>query len=187
MTRELEVLQAGHGLTRALVEGLTPDDLSLPTPCRDWDVRALLVHVVAATDGLVAMLRDEPPDWGKDALGDDPPAAVRRSLEAALAAWSEPGAVDRRSQQMPGMRVVDFAMGDAVAHAWDLSSALGRAADLDPALVQVVLDRWGGEPAEEGRTWGAFGPRADVPADAPVLDRLLGELGRDPAFTAAPR
>ncbi len=179
------MLRAGYARTTAHVEALTPQDLSRPTPCPDWDVRALLAHVVAATDGLVAMLHDQTPDWGKDALGDDPAAAVRGSVEASLAAWAEPGAVDTPSNQMPGMRVVDFAMGDAVAHAWDLASALGRPLDLPDEAAQAVLDRWQGEPADIGRTFGAFGPRVTVPADAPPLHRLLGEMGRDPAAGVA--
>lgn len=186
MSRELEVLRAGYGRTTALVEGLAPGDLERPTPCSDWTVRDLLRHVVASTGGLVAMVRGEEPDWGRDALGDDPAATLRAAFAASLAAFAEPGAVDRPSTQMPGMRIVDFALGDAVAHAWDLAAALGSRADLDPALVQVVHDRWVGDPAETGRRFGAFGPRVDVPADAPVLDRLLGEMGRDPAFDAAP-
>lgn len=177
---ELEVLQAAFARTTELVEALAPDDLSRPTPCSDWDVRALLVHIVAANDGLVAVLHDQEADWGKDALGDDPAEAVRRSLGQALSAWSEPGAVERPSQQMPGMRVVDFAVGDAVVHCWDLATALGQDAGLDPAHVQLVRDRWEGEPAEQGRAYGVFGPEVAVADDAPPADRLAALLGRQP-------
>jgi uncharacterized protein (TIGR03086 family) len=181
---ELQVLRTAYARTSENVEALSPEDLSRPTPCSEWDVRALLAHVVAATDGLTAMLHDETPDWGKDALGDDPGAAVRRSYEDSLAAWAEPGAVGKPSTQMPGMRVVDFALGDAVAHAWDLATALGRPLDLPDEVVQAVLDRWQGEPASIGRQYGAFGPAVEVPTDAPALHRLLGEMGRDPSAGA---
>ena len=179
---ELDVLRAAHEETLRNVDGLTADDLTRPTPCADWDVRALLVHIVAATDGPVAMLRSQEPDWGKDQLGDDPAAAVRDSLAAATAAWAEPGALELPSRQMPGMRVVDFAVADAVTHGWDLATALGRPFALADDLVRPVLDRWDGDPAEQGRVFGVFGPRVEVAAQAPALDRLLGLFGRDPAF-----
>ena len=83
---------------------------------------------------------------------------------------------------MPGMLVVDFAMADAVTHGWDLAAALGQPLGLDERLVAVVHERWDGEPAEIGRTYDVFGPRVDVPADAPVTDRLLGLFGRDPGW-----
>ena len=183
---ELEVLQTAFARTTALVEELAPEDLRRPTPCSDWDVRALLVHIVAANDGLVAVLHGQEADWGKDALGDDPAESVRRSLGQALSAWSEAGALERPSEQMPGMRVVDFALADAVVHCWDLATALGQDPGLDPAHVQLVRDRWEGAPAETGRTYDVFGPEVPVADDARPADRLAGLLGRDPAFRAQP-
>jgi uncharacterized protein (TIGR03086 family) len=182
---ELDVLRTAFAQTQEAVDGLREGDLQRPTPCTEWDVRALLVHVVAAHDGLVALLHGEQADWGRDALGDDPAGAVRRSTQAALAAWAEPGAVDTPSQQMPGMRVVDFAMADAAAHGWDLATALGRRFALDDADVEVLSARWTEQAAETGRTYGVFGPRVDVPVDAPALDRVLGLFGRDPSRTAS--
>jgi uncharacterized protein (TIGR03086 family) len=181
---EMQVLTTAYDRTAALTGTLTADDLRRPTPCSDWDVRALLGHVVAGTDGLVAMLRAEAPDFGKDDLGDDPAARVRRSRDEALAAWSEPGAVDTPSQQMPGMRVVDFAMADAVVHCWDLAAALGQPCGLDDEVVRPVWERWSGDAADTGRQYSAFGPAVEVPAAAPLLDRLVGLLGRDPAAAA---
>ena len=181
---EFAVLQTAYDRTTASVEALTSEDLHRPTPCAEWDVRALVAHIVAGTDGLVAVLRGEEPDWGKDSLGDDPLAVLRQARDEALAAWSEPGAVETPSRQMPGMRVVDFAMADAVAHSWDLAAALGRPFDLPEAHAQLVFDRWE-DVADTGRQYGVFGPRVEVPDDAPVLVRLLGLFGRDPGFVGA--
>lgn len=182
---ELEVLRTGYTATLRAVEELSPGDLARPTPCADWDVRALLVHVHAATDGLVEVLHGREGDWARDSLGDDPAAALRRSFDDALTAWAEPGAVDVASRQMPGMRVVDFAMVDAVAHAWDLCVALGRRFEIPDDQAALVHQRWAGEPAATGRQYGVFGPLVEVPDGDPVFDRLLGEVGRDPAQSAA--
>jgi len=47
-----------------------------------------------------------------------------------------------------------------------------------------VFDRWK-DVADTGRQYGVFGPRVEVPDEAPVLHRLLGLFGRDPRFVAA--
>ena len=38
---------------------------------------------------------------------------------------------------------------------------------------------------EMGRSQGAFGELVDVPADAPPLDQVLAQAGRDPGWTSA--
>jgi uncharacterized protein (TIGR03086 family) len=129
---------------------------------------------------LADLLRGEQPNWDKDTLGDDPAAALRKTVQAALAQWRRPGAVDTPSQMVPGMRVVDFALADAVAHTWDLATALGRDPGLDEDAVRLAYDRWAHGAAETGRQFGAFGPAVSIPDDAPVLDRYLGLLGRTP-------
>jgi uncharacterized protein (TIGR03086 family) len=178
---DLTVLRSAYGRLRALAAATTPHDLSRPTPCADWDVRALLDHVVAGQGGLVAVLRGDAPDWSDgDRLGDDPAGAVDAALEAALAAFSAPGAVEATSEKLPGMRIVDFAAADAVVHGWDLATAVGRTLDLPDDVVRVVHDRWSGGAAETGRQYGAFGPEVPVQEDRPLLDRLVGALGRDP-------
>lgn len=182
--RELALLESAYGQSITNVESLTLDDLHRPTPCPEWDVQALLVHMTATSTGLVAMMRDQAPDWDKDELGEDPAPVMRRALTAALAAWSQPGATEVPSGQMPGMRLVDFAMADALAHGWDLAAALGRPLEIDDALIEMVHERWDGEPAETGRKFGVFGRRVEVPSDAPVLDRFLGSFGRDPHYVA---
>ena len=182
---DLTVLRTAFARLRSLAATVGPDDLGRPTPCADWDVRALLDHVVAGQGGLVAVLRGDDPDWSDgDRLGDDPARAVDRALDAALTAFSAPGATEQTSEKLPGLRIADFAAADAVVHGWDLATALGQPLDLPDDVVRVVHDRWSGGAAETGRTYGAFGPEVPVAADRPLTDRLVGVLGRDPDWRA---
>jgi uncharacterized protein (TIGR03086 family) len=79
---------------------------------------------------------------------------------------------------------------DLVVHGWDLARATGQEHRLDPEEVERL---WPAAQAmdERMRTPGAFGPGivvfgpvVEVPADAPMPDRLLGLLGRDPYWVA---
>ena len=50
---------------------------------------------------------------------------------------------------------------------------------LDPELVRAMWDAFLPQ-AENWRAMGVFGPRVEVPEDAPLQERLLGLTGRQP-------
>lgn len=86
-------------------------------------------------------------------------------------------------------RLVDavdrFRTADVFMHTWDLSRATGQQPGLDEDFAASLLD--GMQPIEELlRTSGQYGAAVPVAADAPVVDRLMGFIGRDPTW-AAPR
>ena len=61
----------------------------------------------------------------------------------------------------------------------------GGSSGLGAATALKFASRWPDVPQLRG-PGAPFGPRIDVPADAPPFDRLLGLLGRAPDWTAAP-
>ena len=87
---------------------------------------------------------------------------------------------------------VDASLGDLLDHIDGLSVAFTAAAKKTPLPggSQAALARGGvrvraaDRRPEPSRTPGLFGPPVPVPKDAPLLDRLLGLTGRDPAWRA---
>ncbi len=69
---------------------------------------------------------------------------------------------------------------DVVVHTWDVARAVGAEVVLDPELCEVGLERALAN-RERLVASGMFGPPVPVPEDAPVQDRLLACLGRDPS------
>jgi hypothetical protein len=61
----------------------------------------------------------------------------------------------------------------------DLAKVIGVDAALPDDLVQGLWEEISPH-ADEWRKFGVFPPAVPVPADAPLLDRLLGITGRDP-------
>ena len=91
------LLDAALDQMARVIAGTRHDQLTLAAPCTDWDVRALLRHIVGGPHVFAAMVRGERVDPSApqpDRLGDGDPAAAfgdarRRTRDRASAA---PGA-----------------------------------------------------------------------------------------------
>src|SRR6266568_8774712 len=85
--------------TGRVVAGMSASQFALATPDADWDVRALLNHLVAgnlwaaelAAGGTIEQVGDR---LDGDVLGADPAAAYTASADAAAAVFRRPGALD---------------------------------------------------------------------------------------------
>ena len=76
-------------------------------------------------------------------------------------------------------------MGETLIHGWDLARAIDAPYACNDDELEAV--RAYIEPivtAPQPPPEGLFGPCVAVPADAPLLDRVLGMSGRDPGWTA---
>ncbi len=106
-----------------------------------------------------------------------------------LAAWREPGALERTLattiRDMPASFATRIVTGDSLLHAWDLASALGRTVSLPADLVdaQLAMMQQYYDPAAR-RPGRGFDLAVEWPADAPVQERLVALSGRDPRWTA---
>lgn len=168
------------------VESVADDQWGLPTPCTEWDVRALVNHLVSENrwvPELVAGKRVE--DVGDrfdgDLLGDDPKAAWRDSIAGASAAFAQEGALDRTVHlsfaDVPGSEYLAQLTSDLAVHAWDLAKAIGHDDTIGPELVSFMWELWSPR-RDMVRGSGVFGDEVGVPEDADLQTRLLGYLGR---------
>ena len=175
---------------RQRLEEVDAADWAAGTPCDDWDVRALVNHVLGELlwippllDGTtIAEVGDR---FDGDMLGDDPLGAWRLAAIEALAAASQPGAQDRTVHlsfgDFPGGEYLGQVTSDVIIHSWDLARAVGASDRLSAAAVEFVNDFL--SPQIDGwRAAGAFGPAADTDPDADAQDRLLAQTGRSPSW-----
>jgi uncharacterized protein (TIGR03086 family) len=190
LTRDpLDLLARALDQTGALIAGVRPDQATLPTPCRAWDVRALVNHVVYDVQHFTALTRGQAwTEHDADLIDGDWLAAYRAAAAGLLAVWREPGALERPVRSPAGEQPATWRLGqqitDLAVHGWDIARATGQSTDLDPELGRLALE-WARQnlqpqfrgPEGSGR---AFGPEVRVPDDAPLYDRLAGFFGRDP-------
>lgn len=162
------------------------DDWSLPTPCSEWDVHALVNHVIGGNRRYTLLLQGASAEAvdrtrTEDHTGADPLAAFTITAGELAAAFREDGALrrighhpigDRTGAELLAMRVLDLTV-----HAWDLARALDVDDVLDPDAVAFAMTHIG--VIEAGRNHGSFAsPTAPEAKTTSAQDRLLHLAGR---------
>lgn len=185
-------------LARAGVDDLLgrvrQEDWARPTPCAEWNVRALVNHLVGSNLRHVALLQggSEHDFWAtrarEDVLTEDPPTDWKVSADALDAAFVEPGAMERPiNYRLPtGRALLRGRVFDVTVHSWDLARAIGVDATLDERLVAAclatplaaTLGRGEGMPATEDHEQLAAPPMGPLIDDASDEQRLLWLCGR---------
>jgi uncharacterized protein (TIGR03086 family) len=179
-----------------VVEGITAVDLSKPTPCAGWTLGDLLAHMTVQHQGFAAASagRGADPDvWKAGAPSPDPVADYVMAAELVIAAFAEPGVMERGfalPEIMPGMefpapQAISFHFIDYVVHGWDVARALGQPYELDDDLVKAAVPVAASVPEGERRLrpGAAFRPGLPATDAASPMDHILAMLGRSPAWT----
>ncbi|WP_158883294.1 TIGR03086 family metal-binding protein [Amycolatopsis anabasis] len=170
-----------------VLDGIADERLTGPTPCTEYTVGDLIDHVGEAARGLTAVARKEPVDVRAEAsaahLGDGWRAAVTRHVRSLGEAWDDPaawaGMGPAAGPELPNRLWGRIALTEMVVHGWDLAQATGQPFDLPGETLRACLDHVA-EFVPKAPVEGLWGPAVEVPADAPLLDRILAVTGRTP-------
>jgi uncharacterized protein (TIGR03086 family) len=165
------------------------DDAAMegPTNCDPWTVRRLASHALnnqllwagvvtgqelVAVDVAMGAVPIDGDLWG--------PAAQVSERVGDL--WRTAGIFDSVHAtpfgELPGSVVVDFAIIDAAAHAWDLSTSVGRPLEFDQAHLADLADVVAATCNDTAIEHGLVKPAAEPPADATGTERLMALSGR---------
>jgi uncharacterized protein (TIGR03086 family) len=181
----ITALEQAYDDLAKVVANLDAEQLARPTNCPAWDVRGLLNHILGGA--LMYVLVNEGERAGEDAgdvAGDDPVGAVERTATANIASWRGRGALEGERTYpwgtFPAGAGLLINLGEVALHTWDLARATGQPAAIDRDVAELVFDFYRQVPMDDMRANGVYGPEIIVPASAPVQDRLLGFLSRQP-------
>jgi uncharacterized protein (TIGR03086 family) len=178
----MTLLERAINYTLGSLHLVTPGALGRHTPCRDWDLRALLAHL---DDSLQALT--EAVDTGSVALApvgatgepvDILRARARRLLHAS-AAGTHPALVTVGGHALTSALVAGTGAIEIAVHGWDVARACGADHPVPPALADELLDLAPLLIACADRP-GRFDRPVPVPPDAAPGDRLVAFLGRKP-------
>ena len=194
MTLHPELADAA-GATALVVDNVTPAEFAGPTPCDEWDVQALLNHVILwSSHSLERRAQGEsvaPELMERDfAAAPDFASDYRAQLDRALAAWADPAVWDRELDVMgaktPAADVGALMIAEMVLHGWDLAAATGQDYAISDRAAEAALGAVEAN-AELYRQYKGFAEPVPTAAGAPILDRVLALSGRDPAWRPAAR
>ncbi|MDO5683360.1 MAG: maleylpyruvate isomerase family mycothiol-dependent enzyme [Propionibacteriaceae bacterium] len=165
----------------ALIDGTT--DWEVATPVKEWQAGDIVDHITT---------------WPRQMLGahgvelaettGDRAEAFRAQTQNIQALLDDPETAGRVLHLGPmgdaplAMVLDGFYSADLFMHAWDLAKATGQEVDLDQeaaAGFHAGLSAMG--PGLQAS--GQFGEPVPVAEDASPVDRLMGLIGRDPAWT----
>ena len=166
-----------HGSAWAASKIPAAGELNRSTPCPEWDVRALLNHMLHGQQLFAGAARGEsaapPPGRPPDIVGDDPVKQYEAARQATLAAYSEPGVLEKTGPSL------GIAFVEQLVHGWDLATATGQDATMPDDLAQTAFTMINGRMTDEQR--GTFFRSAvPVPDNASAQEKLLGYGGRQP-------
>lgn len=188
VTEGFALLERAITYTLGELRQVTPDALTRPTPCPDWNLRDLLLHMydsLTAIDEALELGRVDrwPTTAGADAQVD-PVVRLRNGahrLLGASARCSPSGPVLVADQSLTSALVLGAGAVEIAVHGWDLAQASGHgrpipaelAADLLPLAAVLV------GPADRP---ARFAPPVAVPAEASPDAKLIAFVGRQPAW-----
>jgi uncharacterized protein (TIGR03086 family) len=189
ITDPRELHQRAMAQTESIVAAVEPGQLTLPTPCTEYDVRELLSHIVGGLNR-IAIMGEGGDALAVEARADGVPddgwlAAYRTASSRARAAWADDAMLDALVEapwgKVPGRIALSGYVQEILTHGWDLARATGQPAELDPELASWVLavarqilppEPRGGEIP--------FDPPVPVHPDAGPYAQLAAWLGRQP-------
>ena len=192
----IELLAGAISYLLGVCAPIGPGEMTLPTPCPDWDLARLLGHLCESMTDLETALRtgrldlEGPP--GR-AAGDPVEALRDQAAQLLCASYCYAGPerfVAVGGLPMPADLVACTGAVEIAVHGWDVSAARARAGrgsagrDGDvpetpiPAGLAARMLRL--SPLLVAGREGLFAVPVEVPAQASPGDRLVGYLGRYP-------
>ncbi|GAB2597319.1 TIGR03086 family metal-binding protein [Pseudactinotalea suaedae] len=173
---------AAAGLTQVVRQVA---DWDAPTPVPQWRARDVVDHLVTWFPGFLAgggvSLPPVPP------VEPDPVRAWEAHTAAVQELLDDPARAGRTFEhphvppQSLAATIDAFYTADVVMHTWDLARSAGIDVELDATYCTQLLEGMVGM-EEVMRGSGQYGPAVPVPAHADPQTRLMGFIGRDPAW-----
>ena len=167
-----------------VVDGITPEQLTDPTPCDEFTVHDVIDHMIVLGGSFAYLFRgEEPPVITAPAVyGRVPSTEFRAAMEDLLSAVQSDRALERDLTtpvgQMDGATFARVVAFDGLVHGWDLAAATGQIYDVTSDLVDTVDTFARVALTDDLRDAGLFQAATEAPADASALEALAAFSGR---------
>lgn len=180
----LELLERSVAYARSSLQLVRPHHTYAATPCWEWDLGALLIHLAdslralqdAGDTGRVGMVSEAPQD------ADDLVSTLKSRACALLGAWTARGGADLVTVAgcpLTARLLVGTGALEIAVHGWDVARSCGSEQPVPASLAEALLPLVPIVVSESDRGH-RFDPVVPVPPWASPGDRLVAALGRQP-------
>lgn len=183
--------------TLPLIDRIRPADLGRRTPCTEWSLGELLVHLTVQHRGFAAAATGRGSDltrWQPQPEDADPVPACRAAAEEVLAAFAHIDDPERplllpeisTTTTFPAHRAISFHLVDYVVHGWDVARSLGADVAFDNQVIEAALQvaRTVPDGPDRRDPGSMFKPSVEgAAADPAGLHLVLRLLGRSPHWS----
>ncbi|MEP6659225.1 MAG: TIGR03086 family metal-binding protein [Acidimicrobiales bacterium] len=184
---QLETLEFAVNELRRVVTALDETEMDTVTNCEPWTVRRLASHALNNQLLWAGMVTGQHTVSAEDTMGavpyDRPLTPIADdAADRALAMWRTEGVLAGMHKtpfgELPGSVVILFPTVDALAHAWDISSTLGRAVEFPPETIPTISAVFEATCTDAARDHGLIRPATEPPAGATDTERVMATSGR---------
>ena len=166
---------------------LQDEQMEIVSNCDPWTVRRLASHALNNQLLWAGIVTGEETVSPEETMGAVPYEGdlARYADEVSgrtLAMWSTDGVLDSSHVtplgELPGSVVINFAIIDALCHAWDLAASVGHPIEYPPEAIPSISLVVAATCTDAAREHGLIKPVAATPADATDTERLMATAGR---------
>jgi uncharacterized protein (TIGR03086 family) len=184
---ELTLLTQAERELNRVISGIESGDMDVVSNCDPWTVRRLASHVLKNQLFWAGLVTGEDLMSQDEAMAAVPYPGELGSIAAEVTdqvvqLWHTEGVLaahhDTPFGELPGSVVVNFALIDAAAHAWDLSASLGRDFEFPPEWIPGMTGVVELTCTEHAVEIGLIKPPTDHAVDATPTQRLVAAAGR---------
>jgi uncharacterized protein (TIGR03086 family) len=184
---QLETLEFAVNELHRSVAALDESQMDTVTNCAPWTVRQLASHALNNQLLWAGIVTGQETVSGEDTMGAVPyPGDLKPiaddAARRAVATWRTDGVLEAMHKtpfgELPGSIVILFPTVDALAHAWDISSTVGRGVEFPPETIPAISAVFAATCTDAARDHGLIRPATEPPADATDTERVMATSGR---------
>jgi uncharacterized protein (TIGR03086 family) len=190
---DLTLLTEAERELERVVAGVSGAEMDIVSNCPPWTVRRLASHALKNQLFWAGLVTGHDLMALEESMGavpyDGELAPIASEVnDQAVRLWHTDGVMtashDTPFGVLPGAVVINFAIIDAAAHAWDVSASVGRAIEFPPTWIPGMTSVVELTCTDHTVELGLVKPPVTPPPGATDTERLMAAAGR--AVTAPP-
>jgi uncharacterized protein (TIGR03086 family) len=184
---QLASLEFAVNELRTQVGALADGQMEIVSNCAPWTVRQLASHALNNQLWWGGLVSGEETVSVAETMGAVPYEGdlaqfADEVAERSLAMWRTEGVLEAVHVTpfgaLPGSAVINFAIVDALCHAWDLTASLGEPLEFPPEMIPAISVVVKATCTDAARELGLIQPETPTPVDATDTERLMAMAGR---------